>query len=274
LSTRKYLRFVELNVIMNIHNTAIVDKKARLADDVKVGPCAIIGPNVEIGKSTEIGAHAVVDGYTTIGEDCRIFTGACIGSPPQDLKYKDEKSFLKIGNNNTIREYVTMNPGTDEGGVTSVGDGNLLMAYSHVAHDCKIGNGCVIANSGTLAGHVNVEDKVIIGGLAAIHQFVRVGKLSIIGGCSKIVKDIPPFSTCDGHPARVYGLNLIGLKRAGMTKEAIFLLNKAFKILFYSGLSVRNAIDNTRETVESCVEVEYLLDFVKASERGVCRGGK
>ncbi len=259
---------------MNIHNTAIVDKKARLADDVKVGPCAIIGPNVEIGKSTEIGAHAVVDGYTTIGEDCRIFTGACIGSPPQDLKYKDEKSFLKIGNNNTIREYVTMNPGTDEGGVTSVGDGNLLMAYSHVAHDCKIGNGCVIANSGTLAGHVNVEDKVIIGGLAAIHQFVRVGKLSIIGGCSKIVKDIPPFSTCDGHPARVYGLNLIGLKRAGMTKEAISLLNKAFKILFYSGLSVRNAIDNTRETVESCVEVEYLLDFVKASERGVCRGGK
>ena len=259
---------------MNIHNTAIVDKKARLADDVKVGPCAIIGPNVEIGKSTEIGAHAVVDGYTTIGEDCRIFTGACIGSPPQDLKYKDEKSFLKIGNNNTIREYVTMNPGTDEGGVTSVGDGNLLMAYSHVAHDCKIGNGCFIANSGTLAGHVNVEDKVIIGGLAAIHQFVRVGKLSIIGGCSKIVKDIPPFSTCDGHPARVYGLNLIGLKRAGMTKEAISLLNKAFKILFYSGLSVRNAIDNTRETVESCVEVEYLLDFVKASERGVCRGGK
>ncbi|MBC8473725.1 MAG: acyl-ACP--UDP-N-acetylglucosamine O-acyltransferase [Candidatus Omnitrophica bacterium] len=259
---------------MNIHNTAIVDKKARLADDVKVGPCAIIGPNVEIGKSTEIGAHAVVDGYTTIGEDCRIFTGACIGSPPQDLKYKDEKSFLKIGNNNTIREYVTMNPGTDEGGVTSVGDGNLLMAYSHVAHDCKIGNGCVIANSGTLAGHVSVEDKVIIGGLAAIHQFVRVGKLSIIGGCSKIVKDIPPFSTCDGHPARVYGLNLIGLKRAGMTKEAISLLNKAFKILFYSGLSVRNAIDNTRETVESCVEVEYLLDFVKASERGVCRGGK
>jgi len=259
---------------MNIHNTAIVDKKARLADDVKVGPCAIIGPNVEIGKSTEIGAHAVVDGYTTIGEDCRIFTGACIGSPPQDLKYKDEKSFLKIGNNNTIREYVTMNPGTDEGGVTSVGDGNLLMAYSHVAHDCKIGNGCVIANNGTLAGHVNVEDKVIIGGLAAIHQFVRVGKLSIIGGCSKIVKDIPPFSTCDGHPARVYGLNLIGLKRAGMTKEAISLLNKAFKILFYSGLSVRNAIDNTRETVESCVEVEYLLDFVKASERGVCRGGK
>ena len=229
---------------------------------------------MEIGKSTEIGAHAVVDGYTTIGEDCRIFTGACIGSPPQDLKYKDEKSFLKIGNNNTIREYVTMNPGTDEGGVTSVGDGNLLMAYSHVAHDCKIGNGCVIANSGTLAGHVSVEDKVIIGGLAAIHQFVRVGKLSIIGGCSKIVKDIPPFSTCDGHPARVYGLNLIGLKRAGMTKEAISLLNKAFKILFYSGLSVRNAIDNTRETVESCVEVEYLLDFVKASERGVCRGGK
>ena len=259
---------------MSIHPTAIVDKKTRLADDVKVGPYAIIGPNVEIGKSTEIGAHAVVDGYTTIGEGCRIFTGACVGTAPQDLKYKGEKSFLKIGNNNIIREYVTMNPGTDEGGVTSVGDGNLLMAYSHVAHDCKIGNSCVIANTGTLAGHVSLEDKVIIGGLAAIHQFVRIGKLSIIGGCSKIVKDIPPFSMCDGHPAKVYGLNLIGLKRAGITKEAISLLNKAFKILFYSGLSVRNALDNTREAVESCAEVEYLLDFVKASERGVCRGGK
>ena len=259
---------------MSIHPTAIVDKKTRLADDVKVGPYAIIGPNVEIGKSTEIGAHAVVDGYTTIGEGCRIFTGACVGTAPQDLKYKGEKSFLKIGNNNIIREYVTMNPGTDEGGITSVGDGNLLMAYSHVAHDCKIGNGCIIANTGTLAGHVSLEDKVIIGGLAAIHQFVRVGKLSIIGGCSKIVKDIPPFSTCDGHPARVYGLNLVGLKRTGVSKEAISLLNKAFKILFYSGLSVRNAIDNAREAVESCAEVEYLLDFVKASERGVCRGGK
>ncbi|MBU4343001.1 MAG: acyl-ACP--UDP-N-acetylglucosamine O-acyltransferase [Candidatus Omnitrophica bacterium] len=259
---------------MSIHPTAIVDKKARLADDVKVGPYAIIGPNVEIGKSTEIGAHAVVDGYTTIGEGCRIFTGVCVGTAPQDLKYKGEKSFLKIGNNNIIREYVTMNPGTDEGGVTSVGDGNLLMAYSHVAHDCKIGNSCVIANTGTLAGHVSLEDKVIIGGLAAIHQFVRIGKLSIIGGCSKIVKDIPPFSMCDGHPAKVYGLNLIGLKRAGITKEAISLLNKAFKILFYSGLSVRNALDNTREAVESCAEVEYLLDFVKASERGVCRGGE
>ena len=188
---------------MKIHPAAIVDKKAKLADDVEVGPYALIGPNVEIGRSVTIAGHAVVDGYTSIGEGTRIFTGAVIGSAPQDLKYKGKKSFLKIGKNNVIREYVTMNPGTEEGSVTSIGDENLLMAYSHVAHDCRIGNNCVIANLGTLAGHVTIEDRVVMGGLAAVHQFTRVGKMAIIGGCSKVVQDIPPFSTCDGNPANV-----------------------------------------------------------------------
>jgi UDP-N-acetylglucosamine acyltransferase len=165
-----------------------------------------------------------------------------------------------------------MNPGTDEGGVTSIGDGNLFMAYSHVAHDCKIGNGCIVANSGTLAGHVTLEDKVVIGGLAAIHQFVRVGKLSIIGGCSKVVQDIPPFSTCDGHPARVYGLNLVGLRRANISKDAQTSLKKAFKILFYSGLLFKNAIEKAMVEVGDYEEVRYLLDFVRDSKRGVCRG--
>lgn len=259
---------------MKINPTAIVDKKAKLADNIEVGPYAIIGPDVEIGRSTRIGAHVVVAGHTTIGEDCRIFTGACMGTIPQDLKYKGEKSFLKIGNNNIIREYVTINPGTHEGSVTSIGDGNLLMAYSHVAHDCKIGNACIIANAGTLAGYVTLEDKAVIGGLAAIHQFVRVGKLSIVGGCSKIVQDIPPFSTCDGHPARVYGLNFIGLKRAGISNEAQKALKKAFKALFYSGLLVKNAIEKLEKQVERCEEVNYLLEFMKNSKRGVCRGGK
>ena len=259
---------------MNIHPTAVVDKKAKLADNVEVGPYAIIGPDVEIARSTRIGSHVVLEGRTTIGENCRIFTGAVVGSAPQDLKYKGERSFLKIGNDNIIREYVTINPGTHEGSTTSVGDGNLLMAYSHVAHDCNIGNGCIIANAGTLAGHVSVEDEAVIGGLAGIHQFVRVGRLSIIGGCSKVVQDIPPFSTCDGHPARVYGLNLIGLRRSDISKDAQMALKRSFKILFNSSLSFKNAIEKAREEVEDFKEVAYLLDFIKGSKRGVCRGGE
>ncbi|MBU1062468.1 MAG: acyl-ACP--UDP-N-acetylglucosamine O-acyltransferase [Candidatus Omnitrophica bacterium] len=257
---------------MRIHPTAVLDKKAKLADDIEVGPYTIIGPNVEIGQATRIGSHVVIEGNTSIGENCNIFTGACIGSIPQDLKYKGAKSFLKIGSENIIREYVTLNPGTDEGGVTSVGDGNLLMVYSHVAHDCKIGNGCIIANSGTLAGHVNLEDKVVIGGLAAIHQFTRVGKLAIIGGCSKVVQDIPPFSTCDGHPARVYGLNVVGLRRSDISKEAQLALKKAFKILFHSRLCLKNAVEKARQEIQLFQEVEYLLDFIRSSKRGVCRG--
>ena len=259
---------------MKIHPAAIVDKKAKLADDVEVGPYALIGPNVEIGKSVTIAGHAVVDGYTVIGEGTRIFTGAVIGSAPQDLKYKGKKSFLKIGKNNIIREYVTMNPGTEEGAVTSIGDGNLLMAYSHVAHDCRIGNNCVIANLGTLAGHVTIEDRVVMGGLAAIHQFTRVGKMAIIGGCSKVVQDIPPFSTCDGNPSKVYGLNLIGITRAGMPKNAQARLRKAFKILFHSGLIFKNGIEKVKKSIGSFEEIDYLLNFIKNSERGVCRGGK
>lgn len=258
---------------MKIHPTAIIDKKARLADDVEVGPYAIIGPGAEIHSSVSIGVHAVIEGNTTIGEGCRIFTGAVIGSIPQDLKYKGSKSFLKIGKNNIIREYATLNPGTEEGGVTSIGDGNLLMAYSHVAHDCKVGNDCIIANSGTLAGHVTLEDKVVIGGLTAIHQFVRVGKMAMIGGCSKVVQDIVPFSTCDGHPTRVYGLNAIGLKRSGISKEAQLALKESFKILFYSGMTFKSAIDKIRQEVEDMEEVRYLLDFIESSKRGICRGG-
>ena len=259
---------------MKIHPTAIVDKKAKLADDVEVGPYAIIGPNVEIGKGAVIGPRANIEGYTILGEGNRIFTGAVIGSAPQDLKYKGEKSFLKIGKNNIIREYVTMNPGTEEGTATCVGDGNLFMAYSHVAHDCRIGNSCVIANIGTLAGHVTLEDRVVVGGLAAIHQFTRVGKMSIIGGCSKVVKDIPPFSTCDGNPARVYGLNLIGVRRSGIPQKAQRELKKAFKILFHSRLALKNGIEKVKKEIASIEEVEYLLNFLKDSERGICRGGK
>jgi len=257
---------------MKIHPTAIVDKNAKLADDIEVGPYAIIGPNAEIGKGTVIGAYATVEGYTTIGEGNRVFTGAVIGSIPQDLKYKGRKSFLKIGRNNIIREYATMNPGTEEGTSTSIGDRNLFMAYSHVAHDCRIGNDCIIANLGTLAGHVMLEDRVVIGGLAAIHQFTRVGKMAIIGGCSKVVQDIPPFSTCDGNPTRVYGLNLVGVRRAGMSQKAQRELKRAFKILFHSGLVLKNGIKKVEKEIEPIEEVKYLLNFLRNSERGICRG--
>ncbi len=257
-----------------IHPTAIVDKKAKLADDIEVGPYAIIGANVELAKGVIVGGRVTVDGYTTIGEGTSIFTGAVIGSIPQDLKYKGKKSYLKIGKNNIIREYVTMNPGTEEGTVTLIGDGNLFMAYSHVAHDCRIGDSCIIANIGTLAGHVTLEDRVVLGGLAAMHQFTRVGKMAIIGGCSKVVQDIPPFSTCDGNPARVFGLNLVGIKRAGMPQKSQRELKKAFKILFHSGLILKNGIRKVKKEIEFVEEVEYLINFLKNSERGICRGSK
>lgn len=260
--------------MVKIHPTAIVDKRAKLADDIEVGPYAIIGPDAEIGKGSVIGGRVTIDGRTIIGEGNKIFTGAVIGSMPQDLKYKGQKTFLKIGKNNIIREYVTMNPGTEEGSSTSVGDGNLFMAYSHVAHDCAIGNNCVIANVGTFAGHVTLEDRVVIGGLAAVHQFVRVGKMAIIGGCSKVVQDVPPFCTCDGNPARVYGLNLVGVKRAGMSGRAQRELKKAFRILFHSGLVLKHSIEKVQEEVELIDEVKYLLDFLRSSERGISRGSK
>jgi len=258
-----------------INNNAQVSKLARVGEGVIVGPHTIIGDNVVIGAGTKIGAFCVVEGNTTIGKNCEVFTGAVIGSQPQDLKYKGEKSYLEVGDNNIIREYCTFNPGTGEGSKTTVGNGNLFMAYSHVAHDCRVGNNCVIANNGTLAGHVTIEDKAVIGGLVAIHQFVRVGKLSIIGGCSKVVQDIPPFSTCDGHPARIFGLNLIGLRRSNTSKDSIHQLNHAYKILFSSALTIKHALEKLEKEITPLDETAYLINFIKSSERGVtrsCRG--
>ncbi|MDD4954112.1 MAG: acyl-ACP--UDP-N-acetylglucosamine O-acyltransferase [Candidatus Omnitrophica bacterium] len=254
---------------MQIHPSAIISKKAKLGEDIIVGPYAIIGDDVVIGGGAKIHSHCVIEGDTTIGSGCEIFTGAIVGSRPQDLKYKGEKVYLKIGDNNIIREYCTFNPATEDGAKTVVGNGNLFMAYSHVAHDCVVGNNCVIANNGTLAGHVTVEDRAVIGGLVAIHQFVRVGKLSIIGGCSKVVQDIPPYSTCDGHPARVYGLNLVGLRREKISKESIKALDQAFRIIFNSGLSPKHALEQIGKGLLSNPEVSYLLNFIKKSERGL-----
>jgi UDP-N-acetylglucosamine acyltransferase len=256
---------------MSIHPTALISKKAKLAKDVCVGPYAVIGDEVRIGEGTVIGAHCVVLGKTTLGERCQVFTGAVLGSIPQDLKYKGENSFLEIGNENIIREYVTINLGTEENSKTVVGNNNFIMAYSHIAHNCRVGNDCVIANCGTLAGYVDIEDRAVVGGMVAIHQFTRVGSLSIIGGCSKVVSDVPPYSTCDGHPARVYGLNLVGLRRHGIDGSIIKQLGHAFKILFNSGLSLPSALQRLTKEKFTSVEVAHLIEFVKNSKRGVCR---
>jgi len=256
---------------MRIHPTALVSKNAKLGEGVIIGPYTIISDNVAVGAGTKIGAFCLIEGYTTIGKNCEIFTGAVIGTQPQDMKFKGEKTFLEIGDNNIIREYCTLNPGTGEDGKTVVGSNNLLMAYSHVAHDCRVGNNCVIANNGTLAGHVTIEDKAVVGGLVAIHQFVRIGMLSIIGGCSKVVQDIPPFSTCDGHPAQVYGLNLIGLRRNNISKESIHQLNHAFKILFNSRLSTKHALAALEKETKLYNETIYLIDFIRNSQRGLAR---
>jgi UDP-N-acetylglucosamine acyltransferase len=254
-----------------IHPQAIVSPKAQLDDNVKIGPYAIIGDNVKIGHSSVVESFAQVIGYTEIGKDCHIFPYAVVGNIPQDLKYKGERSFLFVGNNNRIREFVTINPGTTKDSKTIVGNNNLIMVYSHIAHDCIIGNDNILANGTTLAGYVNIEDRVVIGGLVAIHQFCRIGSCSIIGGCSKVVQDIPPYSMCDGHPAVVYGLNLVGLKRANFSPEAIRALRKAFKILFFENHPFDKAKELVKSELSSSQEIEYLLNFLSSSKRGISR---
>lgn len=253
-----------------IHPTAIISKGARLDSDVEVGPYSIIGEGVKIKKGVKIGSFCVIENDVTIGAGCKIFTGAVIGSIPQDLKYAGAESSVLIGENNIIREYATINLSTTQESQTIVGNNNLIMAYSHIAHDCLVGNNCIIANAGTLAGHVTLEDRAVIGGLAAIHQFVRIGTLAIIGGCSKVVTDIPPYSTCDGHPAKFYGLNLIGLKRSGITKEVIHDLKNAYKIFFHSGLNKKHALEEIKKKYPASEEIRHLVEFISSSERGIC----
>ncbi len=254
-----------------IHPASVIHKKAKLAENVEVGPFAVIDEFVSIGAGTKVGAHCVITGQTTIGKENRIFSSAVVGSPPQDLKFKGEKSFLEIGDHNTIREFCTINPGTGEGGKTQIGSHNLFMAYAHVAHDCLIGNHNIVANCGTLAGHVVVEDHILVSGLVAVHQFVRIGKLAIVGGCSKVVQDIPPFCTADGHPARIFGLNLVGLRRNNLERKIVKELDQAFKILFDSGTSLKKGMEILSEKKSSCAEVAYLVDWLKNSTRGVIR---
>lgn len=254
-----------------IHKTALVDSKAKLGKNVSVGPYSIINGNVTLGDDCQVGSHCVLTGRTMIGKHCQFFTGAVIGSIPQDKKYNDhEKVFLIIGDHNVFREYTTVNPGTGDGGKTTIGHNNLFMAYAHIAHDCVVGNNCVIANNGTLAGHVTLEDRAVVGGLSAVHQFVRLGELSIVGGCSKVVQDIPPFSMCDGHPAKVFNINSVGLKRAKFSPHTINSLRKAFRILFHCGLTRPHAIERIEKELAPSLRLKHLIEFAKTSKRGLC----
>lgn len=258
----------------NIHKTAVIHPSAKLAPGVSVGPYSIVDGDVTLGENVRIGSHCVVTGQTTIGKNSTLFTGAVIGSPPQIKNPKSNGNvYLSIGENNVIREYVTMNPGTVEGGgKTLIGDNNLFMAYVHVAHDCLIGNNCVMANAATLAGHVILEDNAIVGGLTGVHQFVRLGRLCMVGGMSRISQDVPPFALCSGEDQKIYGINKVGLKRANTQTEIIEKLRKAFKILFSSGLTRTNAIERIEKELLPCPEVEHLIFFVKTSKRGVAGG--
>ncbi len=259
-----------------IHPTAVIGPDVKLGHDVLIGAYAVIDGEVVLGDHTEIGAHATVSGWTTIGKDCHVFPHVSIGSDPQDKKYKrGDKTCLEIGDNNIFREFVTVNRGTAEGGgITRIGNNNLFMAYSHVAHDCTVGSDCVFANSGTLGGHVVVEDRVVIGGLTAIHQFCRVGTMAMIGGCSRVVQDIPPYSLCVGGPALVYNLNAIGLRRVGMSASQMKHLKEAFRLMFHSALAKSSAIEQIEKEIEPISEVKHLVAFAKTSQRGLCGSAK
>lgn len=262
---------------MKIHSTAVVDPEAELHDSVTVGPYAIIEKGVKVCADTEIGSHALISGKTTIGERNKIGPFTCIGTPPQDLKYNNEETELIIGNDNQIREYVSIHRGTPSGhGVTTVGNNNLLMAYVHVAHDCVIKENVIMANGATLGGHVEIGERATIGGLTAIHQFSRIGAYSYIGGMSGVSKDVPPYVIMAGlrNQMRVTGINRIGLKRCGFDDHTIRQLITAYKIIFRSpDLLLEDALKKTMSEISDCEPVQKLVQFFRESKRGVVRTG-
>jgi len=255
-----------------LHPTALVAPGAELDDGVEVGAYSLVGPHVKLGRGTRLMAHVVLDGWTTLGEACTVFPFASIGTQTQDLKFKGGVTFVEIGDRTTLREYVTVNAGTSEGDVTRVGADCHIMAYSHVAHQCVVGNGVIISNAGTLAGHVVVEDHAVIGGLCGVHQFVRIGRLSFLGGCSKVTQDIPPYMMADGNPASIHGLNTVGLQRRGVPDDVRRTLKEAYRILYREKLpTTRAALDKMRTSLPPSAELEHLVAFVAASERGIAR---
>ena len=255
-----------------IHPTAIIHPGAKLADNVSIGPYSVIGEHVTIGAGTTVAAHVVIEGWTEIGRDNQIFQFSSIGAAPQDLKYAGQETYLKIGDRNRIREFTTLNRGTAEGGgVTSVGNDNLFMAYSHVAHDCIVHDHAILANGATLAGHVEIESAAILGGLSAVHQFCRIGCHTMISGGAMVAQDIPPYTVAQGDRAKTVGLNLIGLKRRGFSEETIRGIKKAYRMIFRSGMRLEEALDTIVEEIESTPELDHFVSFIKDSQRGIAR---
>ena len=258
----------------HIHSTALVDAAAQIDASVQIGPYAVIGPNVRIGAGTTVGAHCVIDGHTSIGQDNRIFQFASVGAPPQDKKYAGEPTALVIGDRNTIREFCTINTGTaQDRGVTTVGDDNWIMAYVHIAHDCTVGHGTVLANNATLAGHVQIDDFAIIGGLTGIHQFTRVGAYVMAGFASHISQDVPPFMMVDGNPLAVRGLNAEGLRRRGFSSARVALIKQMHRLLYRQGLTLAAARAAIAElpTEDAQQDVALMLNLLDASSRGIVR---
>jgi UDP-N-acetylglucosamine acyltransferase len=254
-----------------IHSSAVIHPRAEIGPDCEIGPFCVIGEHVTLGKGCKLHAHVVMDGHTRLGEANEIYPFASIGLKSQDLKWKGGITRTVIGDHNTFREYVTIHSATNDGGATTVGSQNNLLAYCHVAHDVKLGNRGVMSNVATLGGHVIVEDEVTIGGLAAVHQFCRIGKMAIIGGCSKLVQDVPPFMLADGNPAKTRSVNKVGMERRGMAEEAQAALRQAYKILFREGLTIPNALARMEKELPAFPEILHLAEFVRTSERGLSR---
>jgi len=256
---------------MNVHPTAIVDSHAKLEQGVSVGPYTIIRGKAVIGQNTKIASSVLVDDGTIIGKNCTIHHGAVLGTPPQDLKFSGENTFLRIGDNSTIREYVCINRGTKHRGETTVGKDCFFMMYCHIAHDCIVGNNVIMANSVNLGGHVEIEDYAILGGVVPVHQFVHIGRHSIIGGGFRAVQDVCPYALAGGYPLRVVGLNMVGLRRRGFPQETIDILAKAFRLLFRSKFNTSQAIERIKSDLEPVPEIRHILDFIARSERGIVK---
>jgi UDP-N-acetylglucosamine acyltransferase len=248
---------------MSIHPTAIVDPTAEVGEDVEIGAYSVVGTEAILGNGTRLHPHVVVESYTTLGNGCEVFSGAVLGGRPQDRKFKGEKSRLIIGSNNIIREHVTVHRASGPEGVTRLGDDNLIMAYCHIGHNCVLGSGITMGNMTGLSGHVQVEDKVVFGGIVGVHQFTRIGRLAMIGGFSKVVQDVPPFVMADGRPSKVVDLNVIGLRRSGVSPRVRADVKQVYKLLYRSNLNLSQAIDAIEADIEPSPERDYLLDFVR-----------
>jgi len=256
----------------HIHPSAIIDPGTTVADDAIIGPGCIVGPGVTIGPGTKIGPYCIIDRNTTIGEGCRIFSHAVLGTEPQDLKFKGEESYLVIGSNTTIREFATLNRGTGGGGgVTRIGNGCFLMTYSHVAHDCQIGDHVILSNAVNLAGHIHIGEHAIIGGMSAVHQFITIGEHAFIGGCSAVTMDVPPYVKAVGNRAKIFDVNSIGLSRKGFSSETIALIKKAYRYLISSRMNTTQALEAIERDLPSSDEVRKIITFIRTSEHGICK---